>query len=156
MGMQILQMGFKDEGFTVDPLLAANSYFGGQPVAINALGQATLATSGGGTPLYVGMFKNSHFEDAQNGKATVVSGASKIQFMNGSDQVENQDPAGNTIEGAPYDTTLTYAAGEYLYINKTTGLWTNVSAGNGTAKGIIVKPATSTDSVMDAYMFSVV
>lgn len=155
MGMQIQQLGYKTDGFTVDPLLAANSYFGGMPAAINALGQATLATSGGGSPAYIGMFKNSHYEDAQNGKSTIVSGNSAVQFMNGSDQIENTDPAGATIEGAPYDTTQTYAAAQYLYIDHVTGKWTNQSAGNGTAKGIIVKPATSTDSVMDAFMFAI-
>lgn len=155
MGMQILQLSFKDGNIPLDPLVAANGYFGGMPAAINALGQATLATSGGGSPAYIGMFKNSQYEDAQNGNVTIVFGASKVMFMNGSDQVENTDPAGNTIEGAPYDTTQTYANAQYLYIDHLTGKWTNQSAGNGTAKGIITKAPTSTDSTMEAYMFAV-
>lgn len=155
MGMDILQLSFKDGEFAVDPNLAANSYFGGMPAAINTDGTATLATSGGGSPLYIGMFKNSHYEDAQNGKATVVAGASKVQFMNGSNQVDTTDPAGATIEGAPYDTTQTYVNGQYLYINKTTGLWTNQSSGNGTAKGIITLAPSSTSSIMEAFMFMV-
>ena len=159
MGMDIMFLSFKDGEIPVNPSIVvggtgANSpYFGGQPAAISTSGQAILAL--GATPAYLGMFKNSSFEDLQNGNASIVHGASKVVFMNGSVEVDTV-VNGVTVEGAPYDTALTYAAADYLYVTAATGLWTNVSAGNGTAKGIVTKPATTTDSTMHAYMFSVV
>ena len=159
MGMDILFLSFKDGELPVNPSIVvggsgANSpYYGGQPAAISTSGQTILAL--GTTPAYLGMFKNSSFEDLQNGNSTVVHGASKVIFMNGSNEVDTV-VNGVTVEGAPYDTAQTYAAADYLYVDHTTGLWTNVSSGNGTTKGIVTKPASTTDSTMQAYMFSVV
>jgi len=159
MGMDIFFLSFKDGEIPVQPNIVAGGtganspYFGGQPAAINSSGQAILAL--GATPAYLGMFKNDSFTDLQNGNAAIVHGASKVVFMNGSIETENV-VNGVTVEGAPYDTTQTYAAANYLYVNNATGLWTNQSGGNGTAKGIVVKPATATDSTMHAYMFSCV
>ena len=159
MGMDIMFLSFKDGEIPVNPLIVVGGstintpYFGGMPAAIHTTGQAILAL--GGTPAYLGMFKNSSYEDLLNGNATIVHGASKVVFMNGSNEVDTI-VNGVTVEGAPYNTALTYVAGEYLYVTAATGLWTNSSGGNGTPKGIITKPATSTDSTMQAYMFSVV
>jgi hypothetical protein len=160
MGMDIMQLGFKDGELPINPLITptgtttASPYFGGQPLAINTDGTVILAL--GSTPKYIGMAKNSSYEDASNGNATVVSGASKVVFLNGSNEVDSVTPQGLTVEGAPYDATLTYTAGDYLYIANGSGLWTNVSSSNGTPKGIIVKPPSSTDGTMHAYMFMVV
>lgn len=160
MGMDIMQLGFKDGELAVNPLITptgtttASPYFGGQPVAMHTDGTVILAL--GSTPKYLGMAKNSSYEDVANGNAVVVSGASKVVFMNGSNEQESVTPQGVTVEGAPYDTTLTWAPGEYLYIGNTDGLWTNVSTSNGTPKGIVVKAPSATDGTMHAYMFMVV
>jgi len=159
MGMDVMQLSFKDGELPVNPLITptgtttASPYYGGQPAAMNTDGTCILAL--GATPAYLGVFKNSSWEDLQNGNAGIVHGASKVAFFNGSNE---QDSTVNslTVEGAPYDTTLTWAAADYLYVNHTTGLWTNVSSSNGTAKGIVVKAPTSTDGTMHAYLFSVV
>ena len=159
MGMDVMQLSFKDGELPVNPLITptgsttASPYFGGQPLAINTDGTVILAL--GSTPKYIGVAKNSSWEDLQNGNAVVVGGASKVVFFNGSNE-QDSTVNGVTVEGAPYDTTLTWANGDYLYVANATGLWTNVSTSNGTPKGIVVKAPTSTDGTMHAYMFSVV
>ena len=147
MGMDILQLLFKDGDIPMDP--ATPAYFGGQPAAIGANG-ATLAIAEDAK--YIGMMKNSSYEDQKNGNVTIVHGG-KVVFINGSNEIDSVIN-GATVEGAPYDTTLTYGAGDYLWIQATTGLWKNTGTA-GREKGIVIKPATGTDGNMEAYMFSV-
>jgi len=150
--MDVMQLTWKDGEIPLNTaLVLATGYFGGQPAMINSSGQATLAT--GGSPTYIGMFKNCWTEDSKNGNVTIIPGGTKVIFFNGSNSIDVTDEAGNTIEGAPYDTTLTYDEGEYLYINATTALWQNAAV--GTAKGIIIKAPTATDSSLIAYMFMI-
>ena len=159
MGMDAMFLNFKDGELPIQPTIVpggttiSSPYFGGQPAAIYTDGTVVLAL--GATPLYIGLFKNSSWEDMLNGNATIVSGASKVALFNGSNEIDSV-VNGVTIEGAPYDTSLTWANGDYLYVNHTTGLWSNVSASNGTAKGIVVKCPTSIDGTLHAYMFMVV
>ena len=152
MGMDIQQLTWKDGEIALDPaIVALPGYFGGQPAMLNVNGQATPAL--GASPTYIGMFKNSWSEDSKNGNVTIIPGGNKVIFFNGSNQIDSQDESGNIQEGAPYNTALTYANAEYLYIDPATALWTNVL--NGTPKGIITKAPTATDGSLVAYMFMV-
>jgi hypothetical protein len=103
----------------------------------------------------IGVFKNSSFQDRQNGNATILSGVCRLKFINGSGSADNTDPNGNVIEGAPYDTTITFAPGDKIYVNAA-GLWTNVSGGAGTAKGIVVKGQSTSDDSVEVYFMPVV
>ena len=157
MGMDIQQLSFKDGEIPVNPLVAPGGagdntpWFGGQPATLNATGQAILAKDGA-TTKWLGVFKNASVEDTANGNTTIVHGASKVVFFNGSNQIDDEDSSGSIVEGTPYDDTLTYAAGEYLYI-QASGLWTNVVT--GPPRGIITQAPTAQSGNMAAYLFSV-
>jgi len=144
MGVRESQLVFKDGEIPMDP--ASDAYYGGQPAKIGAAG-ASLAKSEDAA--YIGIMKNSSYEDNKNGNVTIIYGG-KVTFLNGSDQIDSVIN-GETVEGAPYDTTLTWNAGDYLYI-ASSGLWSNTGT-SGKEKGIIIRPATSVDGSMDAYMF---
>ena len=144
MGMDILQLVFKDGEIPMDP--ASGAYYGGAPAAIGANGAALAVID---AAKFIGVFKNSSYEDAQNGNCTIVYGG-KIVLLNGSNQIDSV-VNGVTVEGAAYNTALTYNAGDYLYITVTSGLWTNVA---GTVpRGIVISPASGTNGNMEAYMF---
>jgi len=157
MGMDIQQLSFKDGEIPVRPTVnpagtgADSPWFGGQPATIDANGQAILAKDGS-TSKFLGCFKNASVEDTQNGNTTIVHGASKVVFFNGSNQIADLDDSGSTVEGAPYNDALTYTPGEYLYIDAN-GLWSNVVL--GPPRGIITKAPNAQDGNMAAYIFSV-
>src|SRR5580765_6187609 len=122
MGLQVLQAKYLDGDLPLDTTNAQASYFGGQPLRITPTGISVSV----GDQNYIGVAKNSRFEDALNGKATVVRGF-KGQLLNGSDQIDSI-VNNQTVEGLPYDSAQAYAEGDLLYINATTGLWTKVQA----------------------------
>ena len=146
MGVDIKQITYKDGEIPMDP--ASEAYFGGQPAKIGAAGASLLKTE---TGTYIGIFKNSSYEDAKNGNVTIIR-SGKVEFLNGSNAIDSVIN-GQTVEGAPYDTTKTYAAGEYLYIDAN-GKWSNTGTA-GRERGIIVRPATASDGSMEAYLFDV-
>jgi hypothetical protein len=151
MGMQVLQAKFFDGDLPLDVTNAQTAYFGGQPVRITPTGVSVSV----GDLNYIGVAKNSRFEDALNGKATVVRGF-KGQLLNGSDQIDTTVNS-QTVEGLPYDSSQSYAEGDLLYINATSGLWTKVqSSGSPTtakAKGIVTRAPSGSDDSMEAYFF---
>lgn len=151
MGIQILQVKYLDGDLPLDVTNAMTAYFGGQPLRITTTGVSVSV----GDLQYIGVAKNSRFEDALNGKVTVIRGF-KGQLLNGSDQIDTV-VNGQTVEGLPYDNAQSYAEGDLLYINATSGLWTRVQgAGSPTtakAKGIVTKAPSGTDDSLEAYFF---
>lgn len=159
MGMNLAFGSFRDGENPCDPLVLSGSvtYFGGQPASILADGSITLTVTA--NLKYIGVLHNSSFEDTKIGNAAVIPGPAKITLINGSN-AEDPTVGVTTVEGAPYDTNLTYAAGDLLYISAT-GFWQNTSAAalntNGlgvTPKAIVISPATATNGNMDIYLLS--
>jgi len=160
MGANKALGGFRDGELPLDAGVLNNSvtYYGGQPASIVVASGGLTLTKSGATSYLGGVFANSSYEDVQNGNGTILYGGSKITLINGSNNVDTTIPGVGTVEGAPYDTTQTYAYGDLLYITAA-GLWTNQSAsGIGTngaaasAKAIVLNPATANNGNMDIYL----
>ncbi len=152
MGMELLNGGYRDGELALDVADAASSanpYFGGQPAQIGANG-AKLCKQADEAGC-IGVFQNSSFEDLKNGNTTVVTGTSKVRFINGAVGQDNQDEAGNVVEGAPFDTGVTFAVGDDLFIDSN-GKWARTGTG-GQRKGIVLKAPVATDDTLEAYFF---
>jgi hypothetical protein len=155
MGVSQLQGGFQDGELPLnmtDSAQGVHPYFGGQPATIDASG-VRLCLSGD-EKKFIGVFKNSSYQDRQNGNATILGGICRLKFINGSISADNTDPNGNVIEGAPYDTTVTFAPGDKIFISAT-GLWTNTGTA-GQEKGIVIKGQSTSDDSVEVYMMPVV
>jgi hypothetical protein len=156
MGVTQLQGGYQDGELPLnmtDSAQGVHPYYGGQPATIDANG-VRLALVADETAI-IGVFKNSSYQDRQNGNATILGGVCRLKFINGSGSADNTDPNGNVIEGAPYDTTITFNPGDKIYVSAA-GLWTNVSGGAGTAKGIVIKGQNTSDDSVEVYFMPVV
>jgi hypothetical protein len=142
--------GYRDGDIPLDVTDRTTAYFGGQPLQIRSSG-ASLAV---GDLKYCGVALNSRFEDAKNGKVTILRGF-KGMLENGSDQVETVVDT-VTVEGLPYDNNVSYVEGDLLYI-KTSGLWTNAtnagSPASPKAKAIVTRAPSGNDDSMEAYFF---
>lgn len=150
MGMEWLNGGMRIGELPLDLTdVATNPYFGGQPAQIGAAGLKLAKANDDQS--FVGCFLNSSFEDSQNGNATIITGVSYVRFVNGSISQDSPTPSGATVEGAPYDTALTFSIGDKLYIDAN-GKWTNV-ANAGRQKGIVTKGNTATDDAVEAILF---
>jgi hypothetical protein len=155
MGVIQSQGGFQDGEMPLnmtDSAPTVHPYFGGQPATIDGNG-VRLALSGDEAS-FIGVFKNSSYQDRQNGNATVLGGICRLKFVNGSVSADNTDPNGNVIEGAPYDTTITFSPGDHIYINAT-GFWTNTGTA-AQAKGIVVKGQNTSDDSVEVYLMPAV
>jgi len=160
MGADTLFVSYRDGELPLDAAVMAGSvtYFGGQPAAITTTGTVTLCKTGAAS--YIGVFKNSSYEDIKNGSANVLGGASKIVLINGSNSIDTVI-GGSTVEGAPFDTSQTYNSADLLYISAT-GFWTNQvgsgintnSVGSATPKAIVVSPANATNGNMEIYLLT--
>jgi len=152
MGVRLLQGGFRDGEIPLDSTDAAsNPFYGGAPATIGASG-AKLAKSAT-QKAFIGVFAVSSYEARKTGVVTILAGAGRFQFLVGSASQDVANDLGDTVEGAPYDTTVTFAAGEFLYISAT-GKWTNTGV-VGQEKGIVIKGQTSQDDSVIAYVFPV-
>jgi hypothetical protein len=154
MGVIQIQNTFQDGELPInltDSAPTVHPYYGGQPATIDANG-ARLALSGDQKKM-IGVFKNCSYEDRQNGNVTILSGASKLRFINGSVSQDNTDPQGNVVEGSPLDPSVTLGPSDFLYINAT-GFWTNIGTA-GQEKGIVVKGQSVNDDSVEAYLFPV-
>ena len=150
MGMEWLNGGMRIGELPLDLTDAAsNPYFGGQPAQMGTSGLKLAKANDDQS--FVGVFLNSSYEDSQNGNATIISGQAYVRFLNGSISQDSPTPQGTTVEGAPYDTSLTFATGDKLYIDAN-GKWTNV-ANAGRQKGIVTKGNSATDDAVEAILF---
>lgn len=153
MGLEVLQGGMLIGELPADIAdMTANPYFGGAPIAMQNTGLTRLAKATD-DQVFIGLAQNSSFEDSTNGNCTVVAGNAYVRFIDGSvsqDEQPSTQPT-ETVEGAPYDTTLTFVPGDKLYI-AASGLWTNVAAA-GKEKGIVTKGNTSADDAVEAIMY---
>jgi hypothetical protein len=150
MGVEWLNGGMRIGDLALDTTDAAtNGYFGGQPAQIGANGLKLAKAANDQT--FVGVFQNSSFEDLQNGSATLLTGVCYLRFINGSVSQDSPTPTGQVVEGAPYNTSLTFNPGDKIYIDAN-GLWTNV-ANAGTEKGIVTKGNTGSDDAVEVILF---
>jgi hypothetical protein len=153
MGMEVLEGGIRLGELPLDTTdIVNNPYYGGQPAAIETTGLVRLAKNTD-DQAFVGMFAVSSYEDSQNGNATIIIPPAYVRFINGSVSQDTQPSTAptTTVEGAPYDTTISFQPSNLLYIG-TAGLWVN----NGTAgqeKGIVTKGNTSADDAVEAIMW---
>ena len=150
MGMKMLQPGFRDGVIPLDVTYAAtHAFFGGAPLIMTPTGArlATAATRNG----FIGFAAVSSFEALKNGNITVIAGAPKVAFMSSSPSQANVDPvSGVTAEGAPFDTSVTFANGDKWYIG-VAGLITNVTDA-GKSIGITTKGQGTNDDSIEGYM----
>lgn len=152
MGVRLLQGGFRDGEIPLNSGDAVtNPFYGGQPATIDASG-ARLAKSAD-QKKFIGVFAVSSYEARKTGVVTILAGAGRFQFTVGSASQDVANDLGDTVEGAPYDTTVTFTAGDLLYISST-GKWTNTGTA-GQEKGIVIKGQTSQDDSVIAYIFPV-
>lgn len=150
MGMTWLNGGQRIGDLPLDVAdLASNPYFGGQPAQVGTAG-LKLAKADDDQSM-VGVFLNSSYEDLQNGNGTIITGTAYVRFLNGSVSLDSPTPQGTAVEGAPYDTAITFVAGNKLYIDAN-GKWTNV-ANAGREKGIVLKGNTANDDAVEALLF---
>lgn len=140
---------------TNDPTYAA-----GQPAAIVAGGGVGVSV-GGTDDKFVGIHTNPSTVDAANGNVSIWGGFVKCDLFDNTAGPSNVAPAGTTTsgvtgDGAPFDTTKSYARGDLLYINPN-GLWTNEavggsgnppSAGSAVHGIVVTAPASATDTMV--------
>jgi hypothetical protein len=150
MGLEVLQGGFRVGELAMDVADAVtNPYFGGQASAIESTGLVRLAKAADANA-FLGLYQNSSFEDGQNGNATVVVPPAYVRMLNGS--ISQDSPVnGQIVEGAPYDTTISFVPSNLLYI-AASGLWSNTGVA-GQEKGIVTKGNTSADDAVEAIVW---
>lgn len=152
MGMQWLNGGMRVGDLPLnmmDSAPAVHPYFGGSPLAIDASGlRLALAAD---DQKFVGVAVCSSSEDRKNGNASFVTGTAYLRFMNASVSADSPDASGNVVEGAPYDTALTFVPSDLIYIDAN-GKWTNVAAA-GKEKGIVVKGNTVADDSIEVILY---
>jgi len=153
MGMEVLQGGMRPGELPLDTVdIVSNPYFGGAPAAMQATGLVRLAKAGDAAA-FLGMFAVSSYEDATNGNATIVVPPAYVRFINGSVSQDTQPSVAptSTVEGAPYDTSVTFVPGNLLYIGAA-GLW-EATGTAGQEKGLVTKGNTSADDAVEAIMW---
>lgn len=132
---------------------ASATYYGGSPAMMSTAGTVELATrtkllSSGS---YVGIFYNTSVVDAltEGDKATFLAGTCVLTFMKATPNTNNsvlnvEGSAGVASDDYPYDTTLTWAPGDKLYLGATTsGTWSNVNSGTDEALGVVLVAGTN-------------
>ena len=137
---------------------AGETYYGGSPLGINRSGELVLAKHGTLTATktdstavsYVGVAMNPSAIDVntKDRKTTFLPGPGVYTFTKNvvSDNnvtINTHGTAGQLGDDYPYDTTLTWTAGDLLYID-TAGLWTNVNPVSGDpCYGVVLEAGSS-------------
>jgi len=153
MGLNLKNGCFRDGERVLNRTDAAtNKYFGGQPLCSDSNG-VRLAKAAD-RAIFSGLAAVSSYEDLKNGNVTIISGDGLVQVTNGSASQDTTDPVGNIVEGAPYDTTVSFVQGNGVYISAT-GFLTNTGAA-GTAIGTVVKTQDANSGSFDFYLFPTV
>lgn len=138
--------------------LSSETYYGGSPMGINRSGEIVLAKHGTLTATktdttavsYVGVAFNPSAVDAKTKdyKMTFLPGPGVYTFTKNvvSDNnatINVHGTAGQLGDDYPYDTTLTWTAGDLLYVD-TAGLWTNVNPVSGDpCYGVVLDSGTN-------------
>lgn len=135
-----------------------DTYYGGSPAMIDTDGKLNLATrtrllSAGS---YVGVFYNTSVVDAltYGGKATFLAGTCLVTLTkltpntnNSSTNVEGT--AGVASDDYPYNTSLTWTAGDKVYLHTgTNGTWSNVQTGTDECLGVVMATGTNYITVL--------
>ena len=102
---------------------------------------------------FIGLFAVSSYEDLKNGNTTIISGGGLVKLTNGSVSQDSTTSTGTVVEGAPYDTSVTFAPGNGVYI-AAGGLLTNTGV-PGQAIGVVVKGQGTNDDSVEFYMFPI-
>lgn len=147
VGMTLKQGGVRHGEYSLNVTDAqTNKYFGGAPLCIDANGVRLCKAADRSN--FIGVAAVSSYEDLKNGNLTVISGhGSILKFTDGSASQDNTDPVGNVVEGAPWDTTKVFVAGQKVYIDAN-GKYTNV-VDAGKAVGTVTKGQSVNDNSLE-------
>ena len=137
------------------------TYAAGQPAAIIVGGGVGLCL-GGVDDKFIGLLGNDSVKDKDIGKVTIWRGNVKAKLFDNSSNFTNIEPSGTTQSGVtgdgfPFDESVSYTRGDFLFVSAT-GLWTSIQPGgsgdapaaNSVPHGQVLKAPTSPTDFMTA------